>query len=85
MSRAVVSGGAGGAAPQEFGSSVNPIPTRGTDYAHPITASTPGFQNLTTALMSDMVKYRAAMRSFLKLTALYFTMFDILWILPRSK
>ena len=49
--RAVVSGGAGGAlASPEFGNSVNPIPTRGAHYAHPITASTPGFQNLTTAL-----------------------------------
>ena len=49
--RAVVSGGAGGAlAPPEFGSSVNPIPTREAHYAHPITASTPRFQNLSTAL-----------------------------------
>ena len=51
QSRAVVSGGAEGAlAPPEFGSSVNPIPTRGADYAHHITASTPGFENLTTSL-----------------------------------
>ena len=52
---AVVRGGAGGAlAPPEFGSSVNPIPTKGggADYAHHITASTPGFENLTTSLCS---------------------------------
>ena len=29
---------------------VNPIPTRGADYAHHITASTPGFENLKTSL-----------------------------------
>ena len=32
------------------GSSVNPISTRGAEYAHPITASTPGFENLTASL-----------------------------------
>ena len=50
--RAVVSGGAGGAlAPPELGSSVNPIPTEGADYAHHITASTLGFENLKTSLL----------------------------------
>ena len=40
--RAVISGGAGGIlTTPEFGSSVNPIPTGGADYAHHITASTP--------------------------------------------
>ena len=34
----------------EFGSSVNPITTRGADYTHPITASPPGFENLAAAL-----------------------------------
>ena len=34
----------------EFGSSVNPITTRGADYAHHITASPPGFENLAVAL-----------------------------------
>ena len=29
----------------EFGRSVNPITTRGADYAHQITASPPGFEN----------------------------------------
>ena len=49
--RAVVSRGAGGTlAPPEFGYYVNPIPTRGADYAHHITASTPGFENLKTSL-----------------------------------
>ena len=49
-SRAVVSGGAGGAlAPPEFGSSVNPIPTRGGRLCPPHYC-TPGFENLTTEL-----------------------------------
>ena len=34
----------------EFGSSVNPITTRGADYAQRITASPPGFENLAAAL-----------------------------------
>ena len=34
----------------EFGVSVNPIPTRGADYAHCITASSPGFENLAASL-----------------------------------
>ena len=34
----------------EFGSSVNPITTRGVDYAHPITASPPGFEKLAASL-----------------------------------
>ena len=34
----------------EFGSSVNPITTRGVDYAHHITASPPGFENPAAAL-----------------------------------
>ena len=33
----------------EFGSLVNPITTRGADYAHHITASPPGFENPATA------------------------------------
>ena len=49
--RAVVSGVAGGTlAPPEFGCYVNPIPTRGADYAHHITACPPGFENLTASL-----------------------------------
>ena len=49
--RAVVSGDAGGAlASPEFESSVNPIPIQLAEYAHHITASTPGFENLKTAL-----------------------------------
>ena len=49
--RAVVSGGTGGTlAPPVFGSSVNLFQPEGAHYAHPITASTPGFQNLMTAL-----------------------------------
>ena len=32
----------------DFGRSVNPIATRGTDYAHLITTGTPGFSDLPT-------------------------------------
>ena len=38
-----------GLAYPEFGSSVDPIPTRGADYAHYITAYPPGFENLTAS------------------------------------
>ena len=34
-----------------FGRSVNPISTRGTDYAHVITTGTPGLSDLPTALL----------------------------------
>ena len=34
----------------EFGSSVNPITTRGADYAHHITASPPEFENPAASL-----------------------------------
>ena len=37
----------------EFGSSVNPITTRGVDYAQRITPSPPGFENLAAALVSN--------------------------------
>ena len=37
----------------EFGVSVNPITTRGADYAHHITASPPGFENPAAALNVD--------------------------------
>ena len=43
-------GGQGGQAHPEFGSSVNPITTRGADYAHHITASPPRFENPAAAL-----------------------------------
>ena len=36
---------------QEFGSSVNPITTRGADYAHHITASPPGFEIPAASLL----------------------------------
>jgi hypothetical protein len=35
----------------DFGRSVNPISTRGTDYAHLITTGTPGFSDLPTSLL----------------------------------
>ena len=41
-------GGLGG---PEFGSLVNPIPTRGADYDQHITACPPGFENLTASLL----------------------------------
>ena len=54
-SRGVVLGGAGGAmVPPDFGRSVNPISTRGTDYAHLITTGTPGFLDLPTALILQL-------------------------------
>ena len=34
----------------DFGRSVNPISTRGTDYAHIIDTGTPGFSDLPTTL-----------------------------------
>ena len=44
-------GGAGGArAPPSFGISVNPIRTKGADYAHLITTGTPGFSDLPMTL-----------------------------------
>ena len=44
-------GGAGGAmAHPDFRRSVNPISTRGTDYAHLITTGIPRFSDLPTAL-----------------------------------
>ena len=50
--RPVVPGCAGYAmAHPDFGRSVNPISTRGTDYAHLITNGTPGFSDLPTALL----------------------------------
>ena len=35
----------------EFGNSVNPITTRGADYAHHISASPPGFENPAASLL----------------------------------
>ena len=46
-----VSGWAGWAlAHPEFGASVNPIPTKGADYAHRITDCPPGLENLMASL-----------------------------------
>ena len=44
----------------EFGSSVNPITTRGADYAHHITASPPGFENPAAALLRKIFEYTQA-------------------------
>jgi uncharacterized Zn-finger protein len=60
--RAVVSGGAGGAlVPPELGSSIDPIPNREGRLCplvvgHYISASTPGFENLTTSLHKEEAK-----------------------------
>ena len=55
--RDTASGWAGWAlAHPEFGSSANPIPTRGADYAHHITACPPAFENLTVSMSLDQVK-----------------------------
>ena len=49
---AAASGWAGWAlAHLEFGCSVNPITTRGADYAHHITASLPGFETPAASLV----------------------------------
>ena len=57
----VVPGGAGcEMAHTDFGRSVNPISTRGTDYAHLITTGTPGFSDLPTALYSYECKHMTA-------------------------
>ena len=51
---AAASGWAGRAlAHLEFGSSVNPITTRGADYADHITASPPGFENPEASLKEN--------------------------------
>ena len=53
LSRPVVPGCAGCAmAHPDICRSVNPISTKGTDYAHLITTGTPGFSDLPTALLS---------------------------------
>ena len=52
---AAASGWAGWAlAHPKFGISVNPITTRGADYAHNITASPPGFEIPAASLGCDM-------------------------------
>ena len=51
VNSAVASGWAGWAlAHPEFGSSVNPITTRGADYVHHITASPPRIENPAASL-----------------------------------
>ena len=55
-SSAAASGWAGWAlAHPEFGSSVNPITTRGADYTHHITASPPRFENPAASLLCHQV------------------------------
>ena len=53
--RPVLSGGRGGHAPPPvFGRTVNPISTRGTDYAHHSTECPTGFSDLATALVLNV-------------------------------
>ena len=40
-----------------FGSSVNPITTRGADYAHHITASPPGSENPVASLHGVFLRF----------------------------
>ena len=47
----------------EFGSSVNPIPTGRADYAHPISACPPKFENLTASLESIRDKHLVSLTS----------------------
>ena len=50
----------------EFGSSVNPITTRGADYAHHITASPPGFENPAASLLKTIFCLNILKPQFLK-------------------
>ena len=60
LSSDAASGWAGWAlAHPEFWSSVNPIPTRGTDYAHHITARPPRFENLTASLRTMLETFQS--------------------------
>ena len=57
----------------EFGVSVKPIPTRGADYAHHITACQTGFENLAASLVGNAgtlkwVSFTREFEFFLKLT-----------------
>ena len=49
--RAVGAVGARGSFPPDFDRSVNPISTRGADYAHHSNTSPPGFSDLAMALL----------------------------------
>ena len=44
----------------EFGSSVNPIPTKWADYAHHISVCTTGFENLTATLLTYLVNIQVS-------------------------
>ena len=58
LTRGVARGGPGGPEPPpppEFARSVNPIQTRGTDYAPHTTASPSGFKKLSTPLLTHCI------------------------------
>ena len=54
--RVVARGVRGGRAPSEFGRPVNPIRTRGAEFAPHTTASPPGFKNRSTPLKSIVLQ-----------------------------
>ena len=64
----------------KFGSSVNPIPTRGADYAHHITACPPGFENLTASLSLSYILFQIGTKAPLKShnPTISFTIFNFL-------
>ena len=66
---AAASGWAGWAlAHPEFGSSANPITTRGADYAHLITASPSGFENPAASLHKlQSLRIKQTVRPLMKL------------------
>ena len=79
-----LAGGQGGSLVHtEIGSSVNPIATRGADYAHHITASPPGFENPAASLFSLSKYFTKSAGNFFsnslkKNIPLYFLWFDML-------
>ena len=74
ISSAAASGWAGWAlAHPEFGSSVNPITTRGADYAHYITASPPGFEIPAASLISTFLNiFKDVLKHFLRHSETFF-------------
>ena len=82
--RPVVPGCAGCAmAHPIIGRSVNPISTRGTDYAHLITTGTPGFSDLPTALSYKKQPVKKFFGRILDLAWLIFAMAALMWIYLR--
>ena len=53
-------------APEDFGRSVNPISTKGADFAHQIILAPPDFQDLPTAL-TQVIKIRVGLNMFISI------------------